>query len=141
MRFLGLDYGDKRVGVAVSDPDGRFSIPVETLARTPDLAQKVAELVARYDCGAVVLGLPRHLRGEQTPQTDKVKAFGEELTTTLSCEIIYWDERLTTVSASRSLQALGLTSRQQKGRLDPVAANVMLQAYLDFRKNQRHSKE
>lgn len=133
MRVLGLDVGERRIGVAISDPDGRLAVPLQVLERrgVRQDAAALAELAARESAGRVVVGLPVSLSGEEGPQAQAVRRFGDVLAGALSIPVVYWDERLSTVEADRLLAAAGERARRRRGWRDAVAAALVLQAYLD----------
>jgi putative holliday junction resolvase len=131
-RVLGIDYGDVRVGVAISDELGFMAHPLETidLRKTAPVA-RIRDLAAEREVETIVVGLPRNMNGTHGPASEKAAKFAEELRTALPCKIISWDERLTTVSAQRSLQAAGRKAKDQKNIIDQAAAQVILQSWLD----------
>jgi putative Holliday junction resolvase len=131
-RVLGIDYGDVRVGVAVSDELGFMAHPLETIdvRRSPAVA-RIRELAAARGVETIVVGLPRNMDGSHGPAADKAKKFAEELRAALSCTVVTWDERLTTVSAQRSMQEAGRKAKDQKNVIDQAAAQVILQSWLD----------
>ncbi|HEY8491554.1 MAG TPA: Holliday junction resolvase RuvX [Dehalococcoidia bacterium] len=133
MRVIGLDVGERRIGVAISDPDERLAVPLQVLERRGprrDVAA-VAELAERESAGRIVLGLPLSLSGEEGPQAREVRRFGQALAAALPVPVEYWDERLSTVEADRLLAAAGERGRRRRGWRDAVAASIVLQAYLD----------
>lgn len=131
-RVLGVDLGEARVGVAVSDELGMLAHPLETIqARTCNVEQRILELIAAKQIEIVIVGMPRNMDGSFGPAAEKAKAFIEKLTAKTKCKVIPWDERLTTVSAQRSLQEAGKKTRQQKLIIDQVAAQILLQSWLD----------
>ena len=146
MRILGLDYGSKTVGVAVSDPLGVTAQRLETIWRKQEnklrrtLAQ-VEELVKEYEIEKIVLGYPKNMNntlGERAVKTEEFKSalekaleFGEMLKKRTGLEVIMWDERLTTVSADRTLMEAGVRRENRKEYLDGIAAVFILQGYLD----------
>ena len=137
MRALGLDLGSKRIGVALSTSDGSMATPYEVLARSGDRSRDhraIAALAA--DCGAevIVVGLPLSLDGSDGPAAVAARAEADELARTTGLPVELWDERLTTVTAHRDLQALDLDARARRRVVDQVAAAVMLQAWLDHRR-------
>jgi putative Holliday junction resolvase len=136
MRYLGLDVGDRHIGVALSDETATIASGLSTLERTGPRkdVRAVAELVRRHDAGEVVVGLPRRLDGTVGEQARKVLAFMDALRATLRVPVVPWDERLTTVMASDALIAGGVSRRQRKAVVDKVAAILILQNYLDYRK-------
>jgi putative Holliday junction resolvase len=131
-RILGLDPGSQRVGVAVSNLDFTMAFPRPALLRTDDWQGALSRLIDEEDIGRIVIGSPLNLSGQRTPSTDAADDFAAEVQ--LCCpgvDIGRWDERLTTVEASRSLQNAGLSTREQKSTIDSASATVMLQSYLD----------
>jgi len=136
VRIMGLDVGDRRIGVALSDELGLLATPFAVLKRSSlrEDVQRVVRLVAEQGVGTVVVGLPYSLSGELGPQAVKVKRFGEALANALPVPVIFWDERYSTVEASRMLTAAGRRARRQKPYIDAAAAAVMLQSYLDARR-------
>ncbi len=131
-RFLGIDPGDARVGVAVSDDLGMLAHPLETITvRTTPPLQRIAALVAERDVVAVVVGVPRNMDGSFGPAAEKSKKFIEALRALVSCRVIPWDERLTTVSAERALREAGRNAKSQRKVVDQAAAQIILQSWLD----------
>jgi putative Holliday junction resolvase len=136
MRYLGLDVGDARIGVALSDETATLASGLATLQRSgprKDL-KAVAELVRRHQSGEVVVGLPRSLDGSLGPQAQKVLAFMEELRAMVKVPVVPWDERFTTVVAQQALIESGVSRRDRKEVVDKVSAILILQNYLDYRK-------
>lgn len=133
MRILALDYGSKRVGVALSDPTGTLAKPLPFLPAKGDarLARDVAALAAKEEAGLILLGLPRHMNGSLGESAALVQAFATALGQATKIPVKLVDERLSTVQASRQLQEAGHDSRHQRGRIDSEAAAVLLQGYLD----------
>jgi putative Holliday junction resolvase len=132
-RLLGLDVGDVRIGVALSDPLG-FTAQRLTLIEREGLAQDVEAvrlLAEQHGVQTVVVGLPLTMRGEQGPQARKVAAFAEALRKRLAVPVQLVDERLTTVQGSRALQETGTRGRKRKAVIDQVAAQLILQQFLD----------
>jgi len=141
LRILCLDVGDRRVGVAVSDPLGITAQPLDTYTRVgygPDV-RHIAALAAHYATDRVLCGLPRNMDGSRGGQADKVRAFAAELEKA-GLRVSYWDERLTTVSAERALIEGGMRRGARKQKVDMVAAVVILQAFLDA-ENTKRSEE
>ena len=136
MRSLGLDLGDKRIGVALSDETATLASGLPTLARVGPRkdVKAVAELVRAHDAGEVVVGLPRRLDGTVGPQAEKALAFMKDLRGALRVPVLACDERLTTVAAEEILIERGVSRRDRKGMVDTVAAVIILQDYLDARK-------
>jgi putative Holliday junction resolvase len=130
-RILGIDLGRARIGVAVSDELGMLAHPVETIPTTVDAARRIADLVREKDAERVVVGLPRHMNGSVGTGATEALAFAKKLEAMLPCEVVTWDERLTTTAANRALRASGRKTRDSRGVVDQVAAQMILQGYLD----------
>jgi len=132
-RLLGIDYGSVRIGLAVSDPDRKIASPLTTYER------KSAERDAAYfrrviddeEVGGLVLGLPVHLNGTEGQKAKEVRTFARWLETATGLSPCFWDERFTTVEAEKHLLAAGLTNKRRKERRDRLAAQILLQTYLD----------
>lgn len=133
MRILGLDVGERRIGIAVADERVRVALPVTVVERSdlPVDLDGIARLVQEQEAEAVVIGLPISLNGTLGPQAQAVKAFGQELSGRLSLPIEYWDERLSTVEAERRLASAGRRGPKARARRDAAAAAIVLQGYLD----------
>lgn len=135
-RVIGIDLGDARIGLAISDPLATIAQPLETLecvGPRRDL-QRVAERVRETGAEVVVLGLPLLLSGEEGEQAGKVREFARGLEARLpGVRIEFQDERLTTAQAERTMISSGVSRRRRKSRVDPVAAALILQGYLDAR--------
>ncbi|MDX1646772.1 MAG: Holliday junction resolvase RuvX [Longimicrobiales bacterium] len=135
-RTLGIDYGERRIGMAVSDPTNTLATPLETLVRRagkrPPI-KKMAEVGARHDVGRVVVGLPLGLDGEENAWCAEVRAMGRKLAERLDVPVVFVDERMTSVRAERAVRSGGLpkSRREEKGRVDAAAAQLILQAWLD----------
>ena len=132
-RLLGVDYGDVRVGLAVSDPDRKIAFPLATYTRQGrdrDGAYFRA-LVKAEGVAGLVVGLPVHLSGREGLKAAAARAFAAWLTQTTGLPARFWDERFTTVEAESALWQAGLTHKKRKARRDKVAAQMLLQAYLD----------
>lgn len=134
MRTMGLDVGERRVGVAISDPEGRLAVPLRVYERRGrgDI-RTLADLARQEEAGRIVVGLPVSLDGEIGPQAREVQQFAEELRAATDAEVVLYDERLSSVEADRHLQAAGLRGKAARERRDAVAASIILQAYLDSR--------
>ena len=135
---MGLDYGTKTVGVAVSDPLGITAQAVETIERKAEnkLRQTLARietLAKEYEVEKFVLGLPKHMNNDIGERAEKSMEFGEMLRRRTGIEVIMWDERLTTVSAERTLIEAGVRREKRKQFIDQIAAVFILQSYLDSR--------
>jgi putative Holliday junction resolvase len=132
-RVLGLDLGDARIGVAISDPERRLAVPVGTIhvGQPPGELQAVAALVAEHDATLLVIGLPRSMSGDEGPRAALAREFGGALEAAVRVPIEFQDERLSTVEAERALREAGVTGRERRRVVDRSAATVILQAWLD----------
>jgi len=132
-RLLGVDYGKARVGLAVSDPERKIAFPLEVRHRRGREADAAffRELAEREGVGGLVVGLPVHTDGREGAAAAEARAFGAALAEATGLPVVFYDERFTTVSASAALWEAGLTHRRRKERVDKVAAQMLLQAYLD----------
>jgi putative Holliday junction resolvase len=130
---LGVDYGTVRIGLAVSDPDRKFAFPLTTYTRRNSQVDEkfFRDLAVEQNTGEIVVGLPIHLSGVEGQKAAEARAFGAWLSKLLGCAVVYWDERFTTVEAEKHLLDAGLTNKRRKARRDRVAAQIMLQSYLD----------
>lgn len=135
MRYVGLDYGAKRIGIAVSDSNGRLAIPVTSFVRSKDDVgdiRRLAILILEYEPGALVVGKPVKLTGRSGPSVDSVMDFVEKLARNLDdVKVVFYDERFTTQEASRLLRQANMNSKAQRSVIDASAAAVILQSYLD----------
>jgi putative Holliday junction resolvase len=130
-RLLGLDLGERRIGVAVSDEMGTIASPVATVAEGPGATDALRALAVRYGVAALVVGLPIGLSGREGPQARETRVRGDAYGVAVGLPVIYWDERLSTAVAERSLIAAGKRRGRRKDEIDAVAAAVILQGYLD----------
>ena len=131
-RILALDYGTKRIGVALSDELGWTAQPLETIERRTldrDIAY-IASLVSRHEVARVVLGLPLQLDGREGPAIQAMREFTAKLETAISVPLVHWDERMTTKAAEDLLIAADVSRKKRKGAVDRVAAAILLQSYL-----------
>jgi putative Holliday junction resolvase len=133
-RYLGLDVGSKRIGVAVSDELGLTAQPVLTLTRKRSPREdmrSLARLCRRFGCVGIVVGDPKHLSGEASAQGEKVRVFAEELAEMAGLPLHFVDERLTSRAAHEILYAAGKSRQEHKPLVDQVAAVLILQSFLD----------
>jgi len=133
-KALGIDLGAARVGLALTDDLGMLAHPLETVKvkGAGDLAAYVAAVVRREKVEVVVIGLPRNMDGSHGPAAVKTREFGEKLRAKApGCEVRYWDERLTSVAAQKALHEMGRNVKQSRPVIDQVAAQMILQGYLD----------
>ncbi len=129
MRVMGLDIGERRIGVAVSDPVGRVATPLTVVAASD--RRMLASIVEEYDVEAIVVGIPLAMDGSEGAQAARVRPVAESLARELRLPVRYFDERLTSAQARRVMGEAGVPDRKKRGRLDMLAATVLLQAYLD----------
>ena len=132
-RSLGLDVGDKRIGVAISDPSGILASPLTIISYEDDIEaiEAIVDIIVREQVGQIVAGLPRSMNGALGEQANKVKSFAQKLCSHTSAPLVFRDERLTTVSANRMIRANSNKKNRKKIRDDAVAAAIILQTYLD----------
>jgi putative holliday junction resolvase len=131
--ILALDFGRARIGVAISDELQLLAHPLETIPANERSASRVAEIVREKQVDRVVAGIPRQMNGQIGSAATEVLEFVEKLRATLPCPVVTWDERLTTVAAHRALRDAGKKTRQTRTYVDQVAAQMILQSYLDRR--------
>jgi len=141
MRMLGIDYGERRVGVAISDPFGDIALGVCTLAVTgmKDAVAKVSDLCREREVGKVVLGLPLNMDGSSGAMVERVEQFATRLTESTGLPVVMLDERLSSALVERTLLDADMSRRKRKGVIDKLAAQVILQGYLDRQAFERES--
>ena len=137
MRILAVDLGDVRTGVAVSDPSGTRATPVTVITErdTGALADKIARLCAEHQAGLVVVGYPKNMDGSAGSRAEKCAAAARLISEASSLPHILWDERCTTLSAIGYLNAADVRGKKRKSVIDAAAASIILQDYLDSRRN------
>jgi putative Holliday junction resolvase len=133
-RLLGVDYGTKRVGLAISTPDRTIASPLSIYHRRNDSldARNYKSVIDDYRIVGIVLGLPIHVSGEESQKSAEARKYGSWMTLISGLPVEYWDERYTSAVAEDYLLGADLTRQKRKQRLDMVAAQIMLQAYLDY---------
>ena len=136
MRIMGLDYGSKTVGVAMSDPLGITAQAVETIWRKDEnklrkTCARIEELISEYEVERIVLGLPKHMNNDLGERAQKALEFGEMVKRRTGLEVVMWDERLTTVEAERTLIENNVRRENRKQYIAQIAAVFILQGYLD----------
>ena len=129
--ILGIDFGQARIGLAISDELRFLAHPLETVPANKNPGKRIADIVRDRKIEKVVIGIPRHMSGEIGDAAQRALDFAGELRRILSCPVETWDERLTTVAANRALTAAGKKTRQTRSFVDQVAAQIILQGYLD----------
>ncbi len=140
MKYLGLDIGDRRIGVAFGDSDLGIATPVDVITRQSweRDAQALANFVREYDAAQLIVGLPRNMNGSQGAQAESVIAYADDIANVLAVPVVLWDERLSTVEATARAHATGARGKKSRRGLDAIAAAVILQDYLDSQKNETH---
>lgn len=130
--LLGIDAGDRRCGLALSDDMRMLAHPLETVdVVKSDVFARIEEIVKSRRVSLVIVGHPRNMDGTYGPMAEKARLFSEKLAQLLPCPVKLWDERLTTVAASRALQEAGRDSRKQRSVIDQAAAQIILQSWMD----------
>lgn len=130
-RMLGLDLGERRIGVAISDEMGLIASPLTMIPRNGPVASDVRRLIAQYGIVRLIVGLPVSLSGREGPQAVSIRTYAESIRAEIDVPLDYWDERMTTSIAEQHLIASGVRRDKRKQQVDAVAAAVMLQGYLD----------
>jgi putative holliday junction resolvase len=128
---LGVDFGKVRIGLAISDELRLLAHPLETVPAASDATKRIARIVRERKINIVVVGIPKKMGGETGKAANEVFEFVEKLRAVLPCEVVTWDERLTTVAAQRALREIGKGIRDTRQIVDQVAAQMILQGYLD----------
>ncbi|MBE5894629.1 MAG: Holliday junction resolvase RuvX [Lachnospiraceae bacterium] len=146
MRIMGLDFGTKTVGVAISDPllitaQGKEIVRREKPDKLRKTLARLEELIEEYDVQEIVLGNPKNMNDTEGERVEKTKEFKEMLERRSGVPIVLWDERLTTVAADRYMMEAGIRREDRKEQVDKIAAVFILQGYLDYRKNRKNNEE
>jgi putative Holliday junction resolvase len=134
MRIMGIDYGDSRIGIAISDPFGWTAQGIETINWKGNLKkpiQRITDLLKEYKVEKIVVGFPKNMDGTVGPRAEKTLEFIDLLADNTKKEIVKWDERLTTVAAKRIMHETGVKILKKKSVVDQIAAVYILQGYLD----------
>lgn len=134
MRIMGIDFGDSRIGIAVSDLLGWTAQGLETIRWSGSMAkpaEQIRQLAAQHEVRKIVIGLPKNMNGTIGPSGEKAMEFGRLLAEMTGLEVVQWDERLTTVAANRMMHEVGMKTSKKKGAVDRIAAVLILQGYLD----------
>jgi len=131
---MALDYGESRIGVALSDPDGILAQPFETIerrsARDRRWLERIDALVREYEVGCIIVGLPLSMTGRAGESAQRARDFGEQVATRTGVRVEYFDERWTSREAERVLRETEVRGKRRKGRIDPIAASLILSAWL-----------
>jgi len=139
-RVLGIDYGSVRIGVSVSDPLGLIAQPIEAFRNDTSLFANLRQVSTKKNVTLIVVGMPLNLKGQKAQKAEEVQEFIGRLKEELGIEILTWDERFTTTIANQTMLAMGTKKKERQrkdGRIDSMAAAVMLQGYLDSTKHSR----
>lgn len=146
MRIMGLDFGSKTVGVAISDPLLITAQGIEIIRRKEEnklrkTCARIEELIQEYEVDEIVLGYPKNMNDTLGERIEKTDEFKEMLERRTGLEVHLWDERLTTVAADKAMMEAGLRREERKEHVDKVAAVFILQGYLDYRAMQKKTEE
>lgn len=138
MKYIGLDIGDRRIGVAFGDSELGIATPVDVMTRTSRAqdARMLAGFVRDFDARQLIVGLPRNMNGSQGAQAEAVIASADAIGRIIGIPITFWDERLTTVEATRRAHETGARGKKSRRGIDAIAAAVMLQDFLDSQANE-----
>src|SRR5690242_2418862 len=126
---LGIDFGQARIGLAISDELRLLAHPLETIPANKESTKRIAQIVHDRKIDKIVIGIPRHMSGQIGESAQRALDFAAELRQKVQCAVDTWDERLTTVAANRALAAAGKKTRQTRAFVDQVAAQMILQGY------------
>jgi putative Holliday junction resolvase len=133
--ILGIDLGSARIGLAISDELRLLAHPLQTIPASKHSVDKIVEIVRERKVAKIVVGIPRHMSGAVGKAANEAFEFATKLRALVGCGVDTWDERMTTLEANRALRDLGKKSRQSRKFIDQVAAQIMLQSYLDRERN------
>jgi putative Holliday junction resolvase len=136
-RILALDYGEKRIGVAVSDEDHCIAFPLERILNQAGFLSRIQDYITDYDIALVILGLPKTLNGSDSIKTKEVRLFHTVLSEAVTVPVQFEDERLSTVSVNKQLKSMGVSPSKKRDKIDSYAASIFLQTFLD---RLRHEK-
>jgi putative Holliday junction resolvase len=139
--ILGIDFGHARIGVAISDELRMLAHPLETIPASKQAVRRIAEIVREKNVEQIVIGVPRLMSGNYGSAAEQVLTFVEQVRKAVSCQVATWDERLTTVAAQRALRDAGKKTRDTRGYVDQVAAQIILQGFLDSLQSAAQSDE
>ena len=135
--MLGIDFGTRRIGIAVSDPLNIIARGVTVIKNSPTAVAEIRRLAAEYDVERIVVGVPLTLKGEKGTKAVEVESFAKKIRNVVDVEVVFWDERFTSRTAHETMLAMGVRkkARRLKERIDEMASALILQGYLD---NRRH---
>lgn len=141
-RILGIDYGDKRIGIAISDPMQIIATALDYIPNNEQAVDNILELTKKYDVDMIVVGLPLNLKGERGVKSAQVNDFIQNLKQKTDLKILEWDERFTTTIARKTIIEMGFKKkhRQDKSKIDSLAAAILLQSYLDSNFKSKNGK-
>ena len=141
MKIMAIDYGDVRTGLAVCDRTEFLASPIGVIEErnAPILAMKVAHMAEQYEVGEIIVGLPKNMNGSIGPRAEKCQAFAEMLSELTEVPVNMWDERSTTVTAHQILNQTNVRGKNRKAVVDEVAATVILESYLNYRRKKKLS--
>ena len=136
LRIMAIDYGDAHTGVALSDPTGLLAGTTTTIhsRKEEEVLRQLVELVKQYQVEELVMGFPRNMDGTEGPRADRYRAFAQRVEEATRQTVTLWDERRTTVDAHRILQQAGQNAKKRKKTVDAVAASLILEGYLDYKR-------
>ncbi|MHC4842238.1 MAG: Holliday junction resolvase RuvX [Planctomycetota bacterium] len=140
MRYLAIDYGNRRTGLAVCDPSETIVSPLTVYETNKNLIQKIQELIEKEDIKSIVLGLPLNMDNTKGPQANRTIGFSKELQTKIEIPIHFQDERLSSFTAREMMAEAELTKKKKKKRMDAVAAAQILEAFLEKKRLQENEK-
>jgi len=141
MRYLAIDYGAKRTGLAVCDAAETIASPLKTIHGQKNLLKRIVEVIETQDVGAVVVGLPLNMDGSESDQTRLVRKFSRQLKGVLHVQVFFQDERLSSFGAEDRLSPANLTTEKLRDRVDAVAAAEILEAFLDRKKSDESDQD
>ncbi|MFO7896593.1 MAG: Holliday junction resolvase RuvX [Candidatus Cloacimonadales bacterium] len=134
MRLMGIDYGEKRIGLALSDPMQIISTPYQVLSNEKGIFDKLREIIENEKVGKIILGLPLNLAGEDSRKTKEVRTFKQQLEQEITLPVEFYDERYSTAEATDLLIEMGYSPQQRKKIIDKMAASIILKNFLEDRK-------
>lgn len=140
MKIMAVDYGDARTGLAISDSSEFLASPVGTITEynADRLAEKIAAKAKEYSAEEMIVGLPINMNGTRGPRAEKCEEFAKKLEELVDIPVKMWDERSTTVTAHQVLNNVNVRGKKRKAVVDTVAATVILESYLNYRKAKKH---
>ena len=130
MRFLGIDVGDKRIGIAITDPTNTIAQPLTTIKRGEGDIEAICDLTRENDVGEIVVGLPINMNGTRGEMAEKVSAFADKLRENVDVPVVYVDERLSTMEAERLMISADVSRRKRRKSIDKIAAAIILETRL-----------